>query len=238
MQKSRLILLGSFLAILITGIVIAYNVNLDGRKLPIYNPADLNPQLVDSSLQNIAKNHTILPFKLVNQNGDTITEKLVHGKILVVDFFFATCQSICPKMTSQLLRVQDAFLENEDVIIISHSVTPDIDSVAALRVYAEEKGVNNKKWHLVTGDKPQIYNLARKSYFAVTLGKDFVNPENWGNEDDFIHTENVVLVDADKRLRGFYDGTSTEDVDRLMMDIRTLQRETRNRSRESTEKES
>lgn len=171
--------------------------------LPIYNPADVNPELVDSTVQYVSKYHTIADFKFTNQNGKTITQKDYEGKIYVADFFFTSCKSICPKMTTNLVEVQKAFLNNPKVKILSFSVTPDIDSVSVLKEYAHLKGVNDSKWNLVTGDKKAIYTMARKSYLAVKQGK----PEE---QYDMVHTENFVLVDSKKRVRGFYDGTNLD----------------------------
>jgi protein SCO1 len=164
--------------------------------LPIYNPADINPEMVDSTVQYIAKYHTIADFSFVNQNGKTITQKDYENKIYVADFFFTTCGSICPIMTNNMIDVQKAFDTNNKVKILSHSVMPDVDDVAVLKNYAIKNKVNDAKWNLVTGDKKEIYRLARKSYLAVKQGK----PEEMY---DMVHTENFVLVDTKKRVRGF-----------------------------------
>lgn len=189
---------------------------LDPKKtLPIYDPSDVNPELVDSTMQHLSRNHTIADFSFINQNGETVTQKDYEGKIYVADFFFTTCGSICPIMANNMLDVQNAFLDNPKVMILSHSVMPDVDSVSVLKQYAIDKHVNDKKWNLVTGDKKQIYEIARKSYLAVKLGKP--------NElYDMVHTENFVLVDAKRRVRGFYDGTKKEEVQRLIADINWL----------------
>tara|TARA_Y100000589_G_scaffold246893_1_gene234767 strand:- start:87175 stop:87870 length:696 start_codon:yes stop_codon:yes gene_type:complete len=186
------------------------------KRLPVYNPVDINPALVDPSVQNVYKQHRVGDFKLIDQMGNTVTPENFKGKIYVTDFFFTTCGTICPKMTKQMVRVYDEFKDNPEVMILSHTVTPEIDSVEVLRAYAENLGVkDDSKWIFVTGDKKQIYNLARKVYFAATTEGD-------GGANDFVHTENFVLVDKEKRLRGFYDGTSKDDVDRLIDDIYTL----------------
>ncbi len=204
-----------FVSIFAIGVGIAFNMLNKPVKLPIYNPADLNPKLVDQSLLGKKKDHTVLDFKLINQLGDTVTLTNLKGKIYVADFFFTTCQSICPKMTSQLTRVAKTYKDNEKVMIVSHTVDPETDSVATLKQYAEANGVNAKQWLMLTGDSKQIYGLARKSYFAVL---DEPSPEG----PDFVHTENFVLVDAHGRLRGFYDGTSKQAVDKLIADIDLL----------------
>ncbi|HEU0137870.1 MAG TPA: SCO family protein [Flavobacterium sp.] len=185
------------------------------KSLPIYNPAMVNPELVDSTVQHVSKYHTVADFSFVNQNGKTITQKDYSNKIYVADFFFTTCQSICPKMTSNMVNVQQATAKNPKVMLLSHTVMPDIDSVSVLKKYALEHGVDDNKWNLVTGDKKEIYSMARKSYLAVKLGK----PEELY---DMVHTENLVLVDQKRRVRGFYDGTNKDDVARLIADIEWL----------------
>lgn len=185
------------------------------KTLPIYNPSMVNPELVDSTVQYISKYHSIADFSFTNQNGKTITQKDYEGKIYVADFFFTTCGSICPKMTTNLVEVQKAFINNPKVMLLSHTVFPEIDSVSVLKKYAIKNGVIDSKWNLVTGDKKQIYAMARKSYLAVKLGK----PEELY---DMVHTENFVLVDSKRRVRGFYDGTKKEDIERLIEDINFL----------------
>lgn len=185
------------------------------KRLPIMNPADVNPELVDSTMQHVSKYHTIADFSFTNQNGKTITQKDYEGKIYVADFFFTTCQTICPVMTTNMVEVQKAIQNNPKVMLLSHSVLPDIDSVPVLKKYAIEKGVDDNKWNLVTGDKKDIYGIARKSYLAVKTGK----PEEMY---DMVHTENFILVDTKRRVRGFYDGTKKEDIKRLIEDINWL----------------
>ena len=182
------------------------------KTLPIYNPADVNPELVDSTIQYKSKYHTIADFSFVNQNGDTITQKNYEGKIYVADFFFTTCGSICPKMTTNLADVQKAVLNNPKVLLLSHTVFPEVDSIPVLKAYAIKHGVVDSKWNLVTGDKKEIYTMARKSYLAVKMGR----PDQLY---DMVHTENFVLVDQKRRVRGFYDGTNKEDIKRLLADI-------------------
>jgi len=185
------------------------------KTLPIYNPSDVNPELVDTTVQYVANKHRIADFSFTNQNGKTITQKDYEGKIYVADFFFTTCKSICPKMTTNLVDVQKAFLDNPKVKLLSFTVMPDIDSVSVLKEYAKINGVNDSKWNLVTGDKKAIYTMARKSYLAVKQGK----PDELY---DMVHTENFVLVDSKKRVRGFYDGTKKEEIQRLIEDINWL----------------
>ncbi len=188
------------------------------KTLPIYNPADVNPELVDSTVQYKSKYHTIADFSFVNQNGDTITQKNYEGKIYVADFFFTTCGSICPKMSTNLVDVQKAVINNPKVMLLSHTVFPEVDSVSVLKAYAIKYGVVDSKWNLVTGDKKEIYKMARKSYLAVKLGRA-------DQLYDMVHTENFVLVDQKRRVRGFYDGTNKEDIKRLLEDIEFLSKE-------------
>jgi protein SCO1/2 len=192
-----------------------YNALKPEERLPIYQPNMVTATLVDSSMQYVRKYHSIADFKLVNQNGDTITQNTYADKIYVADFFFTTCPSICPVMTANLAEVQDEFKDDNEVLLLSHSVTPEIDSVAQLKKYAVEKGVIDQKWNLVTGDKKQIYELARKSYMAVMDDGD-------GGAYDMIHTENFMLIDKERRIRGYYDGTNKEEVEKLIRDIEIL----------------
>jgi protein SCO1/2 len=192
-----------------------YNALKPEERLPIYQPNMVSATLVDSSMQYVRKYHSIADFKLINQNGDTITQNTYADKIYVADFFFTTCPSICPVMTANLAEVQDEFKDDNEVLLLSHSVTPEIDSVAQLKKYAREKGVIDQKWNLVTGDKKQIYELARKSYMAVMDDGD-------GGAYDMIHTENFMLIDKERRIRGYYDGTNKEEVEKLIRDIEIL----------------
>ena len=171
--------------------------------------------MVDSTLVHVKKYHTIADFSLTNQNGETITQDFYRDKIYVADFFFTTCPTICPVMTENMAFLQSRIVNDEDVFLLSHSVTPDIDSVAQLKKYALEKGVIDKKWNLVTGNKKHIYELARKSYLAVKDDGD-------GGPFDMIHTENFILIDKERRIRGTYDGTSKEDMDKLLQDLEVL----------------
>ena len=197
------------------GIGIAYYMLSRPKKLKVFNPIDINPELVDESIQKVDKYHRVGPFKLIDQDGNISTENDFRNKIYVTDFFFVTCPTICPKMTKQMHRVYSEYKDNPDIMFLSHTVMPESDSVPVLKKYATDLNVDSKKWKFVTGDKKQIYSLARKTYFAAVTEGD-------GGVNDFVHTENFVLVDKEKRLRGFYDGTSKEDVDRLINDISAL----------------
>ncbi len=192
-----------------------YSILKPTKVLPIYQPAQVNFELVDSSVQHVKKYHKIADFKLVNQNGDTITQAFYDDKIYVADFFFTTCQTICPIMTDHMYDIQKQTISDPEVLLLSHTVTPEIDSVEQLKRYAKKKLVNASKWNLVTGDKKQIYNLARTSYLAVKTNGD-------GGPYDMIHTENFMLIDKKKRIRGFYDGTDPEAIEKLLDDIKVL----------------
>lgn len=205
-----------FLSVLLVVIFIAiYKLTIPKKSLPIFSPRDVNPELVDSTIQHLGYNHTIEDFSFINQNGKTITQDDYKDKVYVADFFFTTCPTICPKMTDNMIWLQNQIKDNADVKLLSFSVTPDIDSVSVLKEYALEKGVIDSKWNLLTGDKKDIYYLARKSYLVVKTGK----PEELY---DMVHTENFVLVDRKKRIRGFYDGTNLEEVKKLLEDINFL----------------
>ena len=217
LKKYRLFL-GIFGVLSVIILSLFYSALKPAKSLPIYNPADVNPELVDSTVQYKSKYHTIADFSFVNQNGDTITQKDYEGKIYVADFFFTTCGSICPKMSVNLEEVQKAFATNPKVKLLSHTVFPETDSVPVLKAYAKKHNVIDAKWNLVTGDKKEIYAMARKSYLAVKLGKP-------SELYDMVHTENFVLVDTKRRVRGFYDGTNKEDIKRLIEDIRFLTEE-------------
>lgn len=188
------------------------------KTLKIYNPVDVNPRLVDESLIHVTKNHTIADFELKNQNGETITNNNYKNKIYIADFFFTRCQTICIAMAYNMSELQEFYKNDNDIMFLSHSVTPVMDSVPILNDYAKRKGVIDGKWNVTTGSKKHIYELARKSYFAVL-------DEGNGDENDFIHTEQFVLVDKERRIRGYYDGTEKEDMEKLKKDIVLLKEE-------------
>ena len=206
----------AFLAIGIC--ILFYAIVFEEENLPVYNPTDFNPELVDASLRNTESQHTVAAFELVNHNGKTITEKDYENKIYVTDFFFTRCPSICPIMSNNMEKLQQTFLEDKEVMFLSMSVTPIMDSIPILKKYAEKHGVIDAKWNITTGDKKHIYNLARKSYFAVVDQGD-------GGLQDFIHTPNFILVDKEKRIRGVYDGTKDDEIVRIIQDIGLLQKE-------------
>lgn len=198
--KKFFIIFGILSIIIYFGI---YNLLSPEKMLPIYSPRDINPELVDSTVQHIGNDHKIADFSFTNQNGKVITQKNYENTIYVADFFFTTCPTICPKMTDNMVWLQNQLKNNPEVKLLSFSVTPDIDTPEVLKKYAQEKGVDDSRWNLVTGNKKDIYYLARKSYLAVKTGK----PEELY---DMVHTENFILVDKNKRIRGFYDGTNLD----------------------------
>lgn len=191
-----------------------YTLMKPAPSLQIYQPTMVDNTLVDSTVQFVKKYHKIADFELVNQNGDTITQDDYPG-IYVADFFFTTCQTICPIMTEHMVQIQEKLKDDPSVKLLSHTVIPATDTVAQLKRYALEKGVNDSKWNLVTGPKKEIYDLARKSYLAVKTQGD-------GGKYDMIHTENFMLIDSKKRIRGYYDGTDPEAIEELLEDIAIL----------------
>lgn len=205
----------AFALIVGVAIVIGYFMIKPSDELKVFHPRDLDPRLVDPAVRNAEGEHRIMDFSLVDQLGRTITLADVKGRIIVVDFFFTTCATICPKMSTQLERVQEAYLHDDRVVILSHSVTPEQDSVPVLAAYATLHNADSDHWHFLTGDRKQIYALARRSYFACLDKGD-------GGPQDFVHTENFVLVDPLGRIRGFYDGTKSKEVDKLIGDIGKL----------------
>ena len=187
-------------------------------ELPVYNPSDVNPRLVDDAVKHISRDHKVSDFKLINQNGEIITQENFENKIYVADFFFTRCQTICPVMAVNMAELQDHYKNDNEIKFLSHSVTPIMDSVPILKVYADKKGAIDGKWEITTGDKKHIYELARKSYFAVL-------DEGDGGDQDFIHTEQFILIDKKKQIRGFYDGTDTKEMQRIIDDIEILKKE-------------
>ena len=192
-----------------------YYVNKPIETLPIYSPSMVSKDLVEENIQFIKKYHKIKDFSMKNQNGETITQEFYNDKIYVADFFFTTCPTICPIMTENMGYIQEKIKNDSDILLLSFSVTPEIDSVEQLKKYALEKNVIDSKWNLVTGNKKDIYNLARTSYLVAKTNGD-------GGKYDMIHTENFVLVDKEKRIRGFYDGTNSKEMDQLLNDIKIL----------------
>ena len=205
----------SFFAIFFTSVAIAYFMYFRPEEdLPVYQPSDLNPALVDASAMR-EEDHRVLDFELINHLGDSVSLEDVAGDILVVDFFFTRCATICPLMTQNIKRVHDRLDPQMPVRILSHSVTPQADSVSVLNRYAEKHGANPALWWFLKGEKTEVYRLARQSYFSCL-------DEGDGGFQDFVHTENIVLVDAKGRLRGFYDGTDEKAMSQLFNDLTFL----------------
>jgi protein SCO1 len=195
----------------------------ENNRLKVINPEDVNEALVDRDMREIGSGHTIADFSFTNQLGEAITNESLGDKIYVANFFFTTCGGICPKMTRQLQRVQGEFSQDKHFGILSHTVNPKIDSVEVMYQYAERFEADHDQWWFLTGSKGDLYIAARKSYLVVPTPED-PNFEH-GEESDFIHTENVVLVDPDRRIRGMYDCTSEAEISELMRDIYDLKKE-------------
>lgn len=190
-----------------------------GLPLPFINKPDFTPEWIDGKDPAYKNIHTIPDFAFTNQEGETVTQKNVQGKIYVADFIFTRCGSICPTMTGNMALLQEKYKHDDDILLLSHSVTPEMDSVPVLKKYAYDKGIIPGKWHLLTGNEKDIYTLAKKQYFAG----DTIGYYQTGNE--FLHTENFILVDKHRRIRGVYNGTLALEMERLMDDIATLKRE-------------
>lgn len=187
--------------------------------LPYYNEGTFTPKWLYPGTDQLANFHKVPDFSLTNQEGESFSEKNLEGKIYIADFFFTTCPGICPKMTTNMSLLQEAYLDDDEVYLISHSVMPELDTVEVLKRYAEEKGINSRTWHLLTGDRAQIYDLGRYQYFVeedLGLEKD---------PDDFLHTENFVLVDKNKHIRGIYNGLNKTALKQLIADVETLKKE-------------
>jgi len=216
--------------IFLTGAGIIIYLNLDwqnNRKLPVFQPNDINPELVDSLLHGRGRginggDHCISNFELTDQLNQKISKKLLYNKIVVANFFFVSCPSICPKMTQNLLTIHRQYIEDSSLLILSHTVWPEVDQVPLLFSYAEKYDVNHNTWRFLTGKKEELYRLARQDYLAAPD----INDPNFqhGSNADFIHTENIVLLDTKQRIRGYYNGTDSLEMDRLLEDIEILKK--------------
>ena len=216
LKPSEWLKIGVLILVFVVGSTAAYQILQPKPRLPIYNPSDLNPAVVDDDLERVGRGHRIGDFDLVDQWGSKADSSLLQGKIYVADFFFTTCPTICIDMGANFQRIQETYKDEDRLHLVSHTVMPEIDTVEVMHAYGERMGAIKGKWHLLTGEKQELYRMARREYFAVMeQGTSF-------DEHDFIHTENVILVDEKKRIRGFYDGTSDLDVDRLIGDIQIL----------------
>ena len=180
--------------------------------LPYYGPKDVAAGSTDTIY------HTIPPFSFTNQDGQTVTDKTFDGKIYVVDFFFATCQSICPKMATNMHVVQEAFKDYDSIMMLSHTVNPEFDTAEVLKKYSNEVHANTKKWQFITGNKKNLYDIAYKGYLLNAV-EDTTQTDI---QAQFLHDEHFILVDREKHIRGIYDGTSLVDVNKLIDDIKLL----------------
>ena len=210
-----------FAVFIVVGVSLTYYyIRPREEKLPVINPVDVHEELVDPEILRRGYGHKVGSFSFKNQEGRVITESEVLNRVYVVEYFFTTCKSICPVMNKQMQRVHKAFSDEEDFRILSFTVDPEVDTVERMRIYAEEHGVvDDERWHFLTGRKEDLYSLARKSFFVLKPAE----AQNLGDAgSDFIHTNNFVLVDREGRLRGYYDGTSEEEVGKLIKDIQIL----------------
>ncbi len=212
------------LAVLAAGVGTAYYYvsPKTNKDLPVINPVDLEEEMVDPDLLRVGYGHHIGSFSFTDQNGERVTDAVTDGKIYVAEYFFTTCRSICPIMNSQLQRVQKAFKNDTNVVLLSFTVDPETDDVEHMRRYADLMHADDDKWFFLTGNKKDLYALARKSYFIL---KPAEAENKHGGDGDFIHTNNFVLVDRQKRIRGYYDGTSKKEVSQLIEDMKQLLQE-------------
>ena len=209
-----------------SGVIIFLNLDWQNdKKLPVFQPNDINPELVDSSLHGRGRgtnggDHSISNFTLLDQLNRKVTKKVMINKIVLADFFFVSCPSICPKMTNNLLKIHDYYKSDSSILILSHTVWPEVDSVPVLFNYAEKYNVNHEYWRFLTGEKEELYRLARQDYLVVP---DLNDPNfQHGSAADFIHTENIVLIDQKQRIRAFYDGTDEIQMQQVIQDIQIL----------------
>jgi len=196
------------------------NVKKNSIRLPYYNTPTFTPLFInDTSKVETEITHTIANFEFLNQDSVIVNQDFIQNKIHVASFIFTTCGSICPIMTDHLKIVNDSLQNNKDLVFLSYSVTPWIDTPKVLNDYKENHNITNKNWQFLTGSKSEIYNLARQSYYAeedIGFSKD---------STEFLHTEHLILVDKTKRIRGIYNGTVALDMEALISDIYTLQKE-------------
>lgn len=206
--------------IFVAGVIVAYFLTRPGEKpLKIYNPVDVESEMVDKDLARKGFGHRIQEFSFTDQSGKSYGSKDLEDKIYVAEYFFTTCGTICPVMNAEMQRVQAAFKGNNQFKILSFTVDPETDSVAQMKNYADSHGADPKQWHFLTGDKKDLYKLARRSFFVLKPAE----AQNQGDVgSDFIHTNYFVLVDTQKRIRGYYDGTNSKEVDKLIKDIQKL----------------
>lgn len=188
------------------------------KHLEIFGPKEPMEKIIDGKTVIDTTYHTIGNFSFIDQDSNTVNQSIVKDKIYVADYFFTTCKTICPQMSDQLMRVQHAYKDDPEVIILSHTVDPEGDNTTVLKEYAAKHNAIKGKWYFLTGDKKELYDMARNSYFVTAMPGD-------GGADDFIHSEQFVLIDKQKRIRGFYDGTDYNEVTRLIGEIKVLKKE-------------
>ena len=221
MKKKTLLpilLVSAVLVFLVIGGYQAYTSKKPAKILPTYGKDQRDSVTAEGKTVPVEIVHTVQDFRFTDQTGKTITQKDFAGTIYVTDFFFTTCPGICPRMTKQMERVYQKYRNNGQVKFLSHTVNPKADSVPVLSNYADMHGADARQWHFVTGDKKELYDMARYGYFVTATEGD-------GGESDFVHTEKFVLVDPEKRIRGYYDGTDSAKVDELMKDMDILMAE-------------
>jgi protein SCO1/2 len=210
-----------FSIIVIIGVVLAIYVgyksaNKPLRYLPYYGNHDIKPALNGTGVDTVYK--SIAEFSFIDQKGNKVSQENFKDKIYVADYFFTTCQTICPVMSDQMERLADHFKDDNEIKFISHTVNPENDSVNVLADYAAAHHARYGQWYLVTGNKKELYDLARNSYLLDASEGD-------GGKDDFIHTQNFALIDKEKHIRGYYDGTIPAEIDHLINDIKLLKKE-------------
>jgi protein SCO1 len=214
-----------FVVFMVVGVTITYfMIQPSEENLPVINPMDLEKEMVDPDvlMERKGYGHKIGDFSFFNQNGKVFTQKDIEGKVFVAEYFFTTCGSICPVMNKQMQRVNKAYRSEDDLRILSFTVDPAVDTVEQMKRYADEHGAKGNQWNFLTGEKEDLYSLARKSFFVLKPAE----AQNLGDAgSDFIHTNNFVLVDRKKRIRGYYNGTSPTSVDSLIYDISRLLKE-------------
>lgn len=186
------------------------------ESLPFYDSAEFTPRWLEANSEDLEDFHQIPSFSFINQDGDRVTDRSFENKIYVSGFFFSTCPGICPTIRSKLSKVQEKYIGHPDVRILQHSIQPTTDTVEILKAYADRNEINSDIWHLVTGDRDEIYELAKTAYFA---SDDLGNEQNF---EDFLHTESLLLIDLNRHIRGIYNGLNSTSVGYLMQDMETL----------------
>lgn len=192
--------------------------NNSKEKLPILGNREAVTKIVNGKQITDTLYHQIPDFEFISQDSVKITQKDFVGKIYVADFFFTTCPTICPKMKTQMLRIFKKFKDNPQVAILSHTIDPRHDTPSVLKEFSKNLGIQNSMWQMVTGDKTKIYEIGQKSYMVSATD----DPKQPGG---IVHSGAFILVDKNRHIRGIYDGTEPEKVDKLMADIEILLKE-------------